>query len=131
MNRSEPEAPKGWPPKPKDLDAVAEAKWRETCGYLESMKVLSNVYAGALDRYARNYSLFLKAAALVKKHGIMLPGAKGGHVRNPAMTEYQKLGGELRRDEAELGLTPAAKSRLHVEKSTASAVRVRDRKAKA
>jgi len=132
-NTSEPEAPDKLPRCPSHLDAAGKKKWRETLAILKEMNIASTAYADLLELYADTYSRWRDAREKVLKVGIAtVTKDTDGNVtirRNPFETAMHKYRDALVKIEAELGLTPSAKSRLHGRERQGSGVSARKRNA--
>jgi P27 family predicted phage terminase small subunit len=129
-NPNEPTAPSDEPEMPEDLDEAGQWKWLETIELMRQMGTLSSAYADLLRLYAETWSLYLSASARVKKMGValMIKDDKTGKIAvkpNPFEVSMRMNRKELVRMEAELGLTPSAKSRLTVPKKVGAASRKR------
>ena len=122
-NHNEPDAPNDEPECPDHLDAMARNKWNEITGYLREMNILSAAYSDLIELYAETYSMYRQAMEKVVRVGIATVSKdKNGNAtihRNPFETAAQKYRDALLKMESELGLTPSAKSRLHVDKKKA------------
>ena len=118
-NDSEPIPPAKTPTMPESVRACdyAASKWREVCGVLAEMGMLSTADANLIERLAVTYSHWRQALQHVRENGltIMADTQRGTKlVRNPNALEMHACESELHRQAIELGLTPAARSRLHV-----------------
>lgn len=116
--------PAGAPECPDWLDADARAAWDGLVPLLELMGVLSRADGHALARYCRLWSRWRKAEAFIDKHGEMYPlkddaGGTKCFAQWPQVAIANKLAQQLTRLEAEFGLTPAARSRIQLERPTA------------
>ena len=124
--RSELEAkgPPGTPDCPDWLDADAKAKWFQLVPRLEQMGVLTLVDEGAVARYCHLWVRWRAAEDFIKKHGEMYP-IKDDKGRTkcvqpwPQVATANKLAMQLTRLEQEFGLTPAARTRIHVPRPAA------------
>jgi len=132
QNTREPDAPDRLPRCPSHLNDVGKKKWRETLALLKEMGIASAAYADLLELYADTYSSWRDAREKVLKLGIAtITKVDGSFViqRNPFETAMHKYRDALMKIEAELGLTPSAKSRLHRPEKQGSGVSARKRKA--
>ncbi len=112
---------------------------------LKEMGVLTVADGNALARYCVMWCEWWRCDEHVKKYGISFPLKRVvdrgkptetveimGFQPFPELTQRNKLAVELRRLEAEFGLTPAARTRLQVEtqaKAPAVQKRTRERRA--
>ena len=115
-NASEPEAVGDYPVKPTHLAGVAGEKWDELYRILSGMGLLSVSYAGLMRRYAETFAAYQEACERVAETGQVLPDFK----RNPWSVELRNHRDALLKMEVEMGLTPSAKARVHVETETMS-----------
>lgn len=116
----EPKPPTGPPDRPEWLDDDAKAAWDKLLPQLELMGVLSRIDENALARYCRLWSRWRKAEAFIDKHGDMFPiKDEQGKVKCfqqwPQVAIAGKLAAQLMRIEAEFGMTPSARTRIHVD----------------
>jgi P27 family predicted phage terminase small subunit len=68
-----------------------------------------------LEGYCVSYARWLEALAHVEEHGIVVLGAKGGLVKNPAVTVANEALVMMHKFASELGMSPASRTRLKVE----------------
>jgi P27 family predicted phage terminase small subunit len=115
---------------PEDIPETAQWKWMETVELMRQMGTLSIAYADWLRMYAEAWGVYLEASARVRKLGTAFvtvdPQTKKVTTKpNPFERVMRQSRQDLVRMEAELGLTPAAKSRLVIPKTQGVAVRKR------
>ena len=118
-NQQEAKGPAGKPKCPAWLDADAKAAWQQLIPMLDAMGVLTKIDGNALIRYCRYWSRWRKAEDWIEKHGEMYPiKDEAGRVRCfqqwPQVAVSHKLCHELTRIEAEFGMTPSARTRIHI-----------------
>jgi len=117
-NKNEPEPIKGCPPIPDSLegDPVAIAKWNHVTRLLSDMRCLAVSDADLLEAYCITYSHYRKALTHVRTTGIVLVKKSSDGVsvsRNPFSVELHKYMQQMHKLLAEMGLTPASRSKLH------------------
>lgn len=83
----EPQAPRGWPKQPENLAPAGVRCWQQTCQALDLLGMLSPCYGELLEIHAKTYQEW-------------------------HLEPTDKLTAALTRQLIEMGLTPAAKSRL-------------------
>ena len=117
-NKSEPEAIPGVPSVPDSIeaDSVAVAKWFHICGLLSQMRVITQSDSDLIESYCTTYSLYRSSLEHVREHGQVIDvltqhGSKLG--RNPASVELHACMDKMLKLLAEMGLTPASRSKLH------------------
>lgn len=130
-NKLEPDAPAAEPTMPETLDAAGQRKWTETVDLMRQMGTLSIAYADLLGLYAESWAIYCKTVKQVQKLGAAIPQKdKEGNVKlrpNPFEVSMRATRLQLIRMEAELGLTPSAKSRLMVMKKQGVSERKREK----
>ena len=118
--QTEAKGPEGTPLCPHWLDADAKAKWNELVPKLEQMGVLTLIDQDAVARYCHLWVRWRAAEDFIKKHGEMYP-LKDDKGRTkcvqawPQVATANKLAQQLTRLEQEFGLTPAARTRIHIQ----------------
>ena len=123
--RREAKGPAGAPDCPDWLDADARTAWDQLVPQLTSMAVLTKIDGNALARYCRLWARWRKAEAFIDKHGDMFPiKDEAGKLRCmqqwPQVAIASKLAQQLTRLEQEFGMTPAARTRIQVQRSDES-----------
>lgn len=113
LNKKEPEYALGVPDPPAAVadDEVALAEWMRIVPILLNSKVLTQGDLATVVGYCTQYSLYNKAKAEVDEHGITILGPMGKK-KNPAVTVLQDAGKQMRAFATELGLTPAARTKV-------------------
>lgn len=120
---SEVHGPTGTPDCPDWLDDQAKAAWDEIVPLLQDMGILTRIDGNALARYCRLWSRWRKMEAFIEEKGEMYPlRAEDGSVKYfqqwPQVAIANKLAQQLTRLEQEFGLTPSARTRIHVDRPT-------------
>ncbi len=122
LNDHEPTPPKGTPDPPSFLVGKAAEIWREITPTLTHMDCLTVADRYALARYCRALARYIVLSEFFETNQTIYP-VKGddGKVRCwlelPTASEWRKLHELLLRLEQNFGLTPAARSRLSVNKA--------------
>jgi len=119
-NKSEPQAKRGRPAMPELVyaDETAADKWRHTCDVLDEMGVLTTADMDLLAAYCLDYSMFCKLWEHVKGGQVSSMDDKGRLSVTPEANQFHKYADRLLKRQAELGLTPSSRSRLHVSGDT-------------
>jgi P27 family predicted phage terminase small subunit len=99
---------------PKHLNALAKKEWHRVVKDLRESGVLARVDRSALEAYCVVYARWLEAEEEVENKGITAIGAKGGVIKNPAVTVAAQMLTLMHKFMAELGMTPSSRSRLKV-----------------
>lgn len=125
LNAAEPAPPVGVPQMPKGLGKVAAAEWRSIVPDLIQLGVLTKVDGKALAAYCHAFARWFQAEREVERHGIiveepiLLMGEETGFVRlkkNPACNVSETAMKIMKSFLVEFGMTPAARSRVRIDK---------------
>lgn len=114
INRDEPRPETGMGSCPSWLPKAAKAEWGRVVPELERLGMLAKVDRAALIAFCQAVALTEDAQRMLDEHGILVPGAQGGFVKNPAATVVKEAAATIRGFAGEFGLTPSARSRLVV-----------------
>ena len=99
---------------PKFLDKVARMEWNRVAPKLIDLRVLTELDLSHLAMYCKSFSLWIVAIAKVDKLGLLVIGAKGGLVRNPAIKISRDALQDATKLGLEFGITPASRSRIKI-----------------
>ena len=111
----DPEAVTEAPIPPLSLtQAEGQLEWSETAKLLIGSKVLKTADLRALEFYCIAVQTVLRAQREIDKDGIVVVGAMGGPVANPACAIQSKALAEARKWSSLLGLNPSARTRINV-----------------
>lgn len=119
LNASEPKAKRGQPPRPSFLGRRGNEAWVEISALLDDMKVLTLADGPALALLCATYDDYREARDVVDEHGMTyestndLTGTTTIRAR-PEVAIMSDAAKRLRMLLVEFGLTPSARSRLHV-----------------
>jgi P27 family predicted phage terminase small subunit len=128
MNDAEPAPVLGVPEMPKGLGKVAAAEWRSIVPDLLQLGVLTKVDGKALAAYCHAFERWFAAERDVAKYGviveepILVAGVATDYVRlkkNPACGVSETAMKIMKSFLIEFGMTPAARSRVRIEKPKA------------
>lgn len=115
LNNSEPK-PAGIPTCPRHLDKEAKAEWRRISGELLTLGLLTLIDRAALAGYCAAWSRWVAAELNIQKFGTVIKSPKSGYpVQNPYVGIANTALDQMRKFATEFGLTPASRSRLHIE----------------
>ena len=112
INEDEPQPREALPEPPQDLDAEVAEVWRETVRELAVMRIAFACDAPSLRAYCEAVVVHRKASRLVAQSAILVKGANGGWVRNPALQIQRDSAQTIRAFAQEFGLTPSARSSI-------------------
>lgn len=100
----------GAPRMPAWLDKTARAEWRRVVPQLEETCVLTRVDGSTLEAYCSNYSAAVRLQQLADDEPLI--DGLHGKKENPAASAARKHWQLVRQFAAELGLSPAARTRV-------------------
>jgi P27 family predicted phage terminase small subunit len=100
------------PKPPTDMSAEGREEWRRVMPVLVDRRVLSPADMAAVERYCEATGDVKIARARIKLDGDYVPNRLGELKRHPAFVTLKESTSESRRWAAELGLTPASRSRV-------------------
>ena len=120
INDREAKPTRGIPDPPSDLDADGLAEWQRVAPELERAGLLSKIDRMALAAYCDACARWVQARRLIREEaarnptyeGLIIQGAHGGWVQNPALVVANKAMSDVIRYCAEFGMTPSARSRI-------------------
>lgn len=117
-NKNEPKPPIGWPDMPDIVKADQKAAecWNRICRSLDEMRILTKAEQDLIACYCLDYSQFCWLWEQVKEGNVGDFDDKGRAAVSPAASQIHKYADRLLKRQAELGLTPSARSRLHAPK---------------
>jgi P27 family predicted phage terminase small subunit len=100
------------PAPPKDMTDEAKKEWRRVMPVLVERRVLSGADLAAVERYCDATGDISIARARIRQDGDYVANRLGELKRHPAFATLRESTAEARRWAAELGLTPASRSRV-------------------
>lgn len=111
-NHDEPVVPKGQPDCPQHLSDAARNEWHRIAGPLHEMGVLTTVDRAALAAYCQAWGRWVEAEEKLRDTPTLLKTASGYVQQNPWLSIANKQLDLMGRYMAELGITPASRSRV-------------------
>jgi P27 family predicted phage terminase small subunit len=113
-NHHEPTPQLGEPTIPEmvEADPAAKARWFWVCEQLRSMNLLHVTDQGLIAGYCLDYSMMLSLWESIKGGRVSDMTERGGITTKPEANQFHKFADRCLRREAELGLTPSARTRL-------------------
>lgn len=96
----------------KEGRELAREMWERLCPHLCSQKILAATDLHNLEIFCSAYQTFRDADDLALKDGIVVTGATGGPIKNPALTAKNEAIRQIDSIGSSLGLSPAARGRL-------------------
>lgn len=112
VNPNEPQPPVASGYCPRDLPASAKHWWRRTAPSLKALGLLTVLDVAAARDMAICATRLAQAEVIIEDMGILVKGARGGVVRNPAIAVANQYRAALYAWLREFGMTPAARSRI-------------------
>lgn len=94
------------------LSKEAKAEWRRAAKVLVAMRVLTEGDRAVLAGYCQAWAEFRQADEAIQKSGLLIKDAEGALRRNPLLMVRNAAHDRMTRDAAQLGLTPAARTRV-------------------
>ena len=118
LNGSEPVYEAELPSAPRHLSAVAQREWRRVGKLLVSAGVMTGVDRAVLALYCQAYARWVEAEKKLASVDAWIDSTPNGmQVQSAWLTIANKAMDQVKRFGAELGLTPASRTRIHVEKA--------------
>ena len=115
LPKNEPQIAPGIPPCPKHLNDEERQLWYEIGEELYKLGVLTNVDAGVFEVYVTALAMMRRVKPEIEK-ALIFQGPNGGAVHNPYLAIHNKAKEQVMKAGAELGLSPASRSRVSVKK---------------
>jgi P27 family predicted phage terminase small subunit len=122
LNPAEPKPDSGIPDMPDGLSEAAQAEWNHIAPILLKLGVLTVADGATLAAYCQSRADWLAAQAEIEQYGVTVEepitnraGEIVGHRRkkNPAVTVASDAKKLMRAFASDLGLSPAARTRVH------------------
>ena len=119
INTREPHLRCKAPSCPRWLGPEAKKVWRRTVSLLRAARILTQVDADALTAYCQTYARWQKLESFLDQHGEVYPiRDERGNIRYmqqlPQVNISRNLLQCLRSYQQEFGMTPSARTRVHV-----------------
>jgi P27 family predicted phage terminase small subunit len=116
VNNRAPRPDRGVPRRPRWLNPAAKAKFRQLARPLIKLGVMTALDGDALACYCQAWAELREATMALERDGRTFTDDKGDVRPHPAFAQQQQALKALRAWGAELGLTPASRQRLAVER---------------
>ena len=111
--KKNPPKPTGKKPKcPFNVTTIAGRKWREITEGLQRLGLIDGIDATHIEGLCTQYQIAHEADAVVRKDGIVIDGAMGGRVKNPACSVSDAAWGKVRAYCNDLGLNHMSRQRM-------------------
>lgn len=99
------------PAVPEQIPCAMHEEWRAVVADLTERKVLTDAMLGSVEAYIMALWNMRAAQKALDDHGPLVAGERGGLKQNPAVSLLGKSQTAVQRLAAELGLTPASRSK--------------------
>ncbi|MCM2440706.1 phage terminase small subunit P27 family [Agrobacterium vitis] len=96
---------------PSHIPDEMRSEWLAVANDLKQRRMLTEAMFGSVDAYVMAMFNVRKAQEAIDKHGLLIDSGKGILKQNPAVSLLGKAQSAILRLSAELGLTPASRSR--------------------
>jgi P27 family predicted phage terminase small subunit len=117
-NHAEPVVPAGLPDCPGHLSAAARDEWQRIAEPLHDMGVITQVDRAALAAYCQSWGRWVEAEEKLRDTPLLLKAPSGYVQQSPWLSVANKQMEIMGRYMAELGITPASRSRVAVLQAT-------------
>ncbi len=122
LNQREP-APIAAPPPPSILNDDGRAEWERVAKLLAPMGALAEIDTSPLAAYCEAFSVWMMATRGIKRladngdkyGGLLTKTTNGNVIQNPLVGIANKARSDMVRFAAEFGMTPSARSRVHLD----------------
>lgn len=111
-NHAEPKPPEGTPDCPDHLSEEAKAEWHRLVDTLVSMGVITIVDRAVLAAYCQAYGRWVEAERKLQETPVLFKTPSGYVQQSPWLTIANRQMELMGRYMAEIGLTPASRSRI-------------------
>lgn len=116
-NHAEPKPPEGTPDCPDHLSEEARAEWHRLVDTLVSMGVITIVDRAVLAAYCQAYGRWVEAEQKLKEAPLLFKTPSGYVQQSPWLNIANRQMELIGRYMAEIGLTPASRSRIAIANS--------------
>jgi len=114
-NVNAPQPTSGIPACPKHLNKTAKTEYRRVGKLLAACRVITEVDRAALAAYSQAWARLVQGEIKLHETGLIIKSPNGFPCLSPYLSVVRQAAEEVRRWAAELGLSPSARTRLHVE----------------
>ena len=110
--RKNPPVSEGLPACPFLVSSIAGRKWKEITEGLKRLGLIDKIDKTHIEGLCKNYEIAKKADKIIDRDGIVIAGAMGGTVANPACNVSAKAWNAVRQCCNELGLNHLSRQRM-------------------
>lgn len=115
LNEGEPQPSRELPTRPAWLLPEAKREWTRVARELQRLGLLTTVDRAALASYCQWWARFVEAQKALDECGLVFVTANGYVQQRPEVGIAKTAASMMKSFLIEFGLTPASRSRLHVE----------------
>ena len=112
LNENEPKPAKKAPACPKWLDPDAKKEWRRLAKQMEQLGILTELDMAVFAAYCQSWARYKEAEEFISQHGTIVKTPSNYYQAVPQVAMAQQYLKIMNRLAEQLGLTPAARSRL-------------------
>ena len=116
LNKSEPKPVPGIPSCPRHLSDRAKREWHRVTRELNAVGLLTQVDRAELAIYCQAYARWIEAEEYVTEHGLTVTTPNLFVVPSPYLGIANKAMEQMHKFAQQFGMTPAARSRISLEK---------------
>ena len=99
-------------------DAEAAKEWGRLSKRLDVLGLLNKCDGNLMERYCTDYSLRIECVRHLREDGQVLTSEKGGEYSSQYFNNYLALSKRMDAADAEMGLGPASRTRIHATPKT-------------
>lgn len=114
IRKGEPRPAGDAPECPDWLDKPAARIWHETVEHLRSMQTLAETDQVVIAAFSQSYADYAVLVVQIRNEGRTFETPKGYIAKNPAVTMMNEARSAMLKLAAELGLSPASRTRIRV-----------------
>jgi len=114
LNRAEPKPRRKRPRMPDHLSQPAQREWKRVTRELDGMGLLASADADAIAMYCDVYARWVEAVAKLNEEGMIVHTENGFPIQSPYLGIANRCMAQLQKLLIEFGMTPAARSRIHL-----------------
>ena len=121
LNHAEPKPPERSPDCPPHLKGEARKEWKRIVADLSAAGMITTLDRAGLTLYCTAWARVVQATNEIAKTRPVVPSPKGYLMTNPYLSIYNAAAKQLQSAMEVFGLSPSARTRIHIDKSGANA----------
>ena len=115
LNAREPKPKTGLPPCPSSLKGSARLAWRQMAKMLRDAGIGTTLDRNAMILLVDAWETYVSATTTLRQSGLLVKSPTGYPMQNPLLAVSNRAHEQIVRLLAEFGMTPASRTRVHVE----------------